>query len=95
MNEEQYKKWSKDACEAMKRRGYTSQEIIILLCWFDCIKGSNERDLIGDARLTAFGIFSCAEPMDNKWSLYDSMMARLFIYAPYILEEYYAECAKD
>ena len=95
MNEIEYAKWRKDAGEAMGRRGYTIGEIVYLLNWFDRIKGSGERDLIGEARLNAFSVFSCAKPMDGKWNLYDSMMARLFIYAPYIVEEYHAECGQS
>ena len=85
MNEQDYIKWRNDAMSALRLRGYTTDEIVALLCWFDNIKGSNEIDLVGLARVNAFAVFSCAKPMDNKWELYDSMMARLFIYAPYIL----------
>jgi hypothetical protein len=90
MNEQEYAQWRVDAMKAMERRGYTSKEIVAILLWFDYIKGSNERDLIGEDRLNAFAVFSAADPMDGKWNLYDSLMARLFIYAPYIVEEFNA-----
>lgn len=83
MNNEEYKKWEEEASRALCGK-YSSSEIKVILDWFRSIKGSDERDLIGNDRVEAMLKF-----VDNgpKWSLYDSMMARLFIYAPLIIDE--------
>ena len=85
MNELEYKQWRLDAAMCLSCK-YSESEVLTILRWFDRIKGAGERDLIGELRLNAFSDFSSAEPSDGKWSLYNSLMSRLWIYAPYILE---------
>lgn len=83
MNAEQYAKWEEDARRALSGR-YTAEEIEVVLDWFRRIKGSDERDLIGNDEVEAFLLFSGAR---GNFDLYNSLMARLFIYAPLILRE--------
>lgn len=86
MDMEEYKKWLKDAaiCLAVK---YTSEEAQIIISWFVNIRGSHERELVGSNRVNAFTTFCSHNPPDGKFSVYDTMMSRLWIYAPYILDE--------
>lgn len=92
MNHEECLKWEEDARAALLRI-YSSEETEKILDWFRRIKGSNERDLIGDQAVEAMLVFvSVRGRKDRPFSfgardLYNSLMARLFIYAPFILEE--------
>ena len=83
MNQEQYAKWEYDARRALSGR-YTDAEIDILLRWFRCIKGADERDLIGHEAVEAMLVFTEA---GGRFDLYNSLMARLFVYAPLILAQ--------
>jgi hypothetical protein len=85
MTREELAKWELDAKNALLRR-YREMDVHIILDWFRRIKGSDEYDLIGHDRLEAFGLFSQTEV--GKFCLYDSLMARLWIYAPLILKEH-------
>ena len=83
MNEQEYKKWEEDARRALSGV-YVPGEIDMILDWFRCIKGSDERDLIGNDEVEAMRLFVGAR---GRFDLYNSLMARLFIYAPLILRE--------
>lgn len=82
MEREEYEKWLKDAMTCLMVK-YTKEQAEVVVDWFKRIRGSDERDLIGSERVDHF--LACMP--DKYWSVYDSMMARLWIYAPYILEE--------
>ena len=83
MNQQEYTRWEEDARRALSGR-YSASEIDIILHWFRNIKGSGERDLIGDNEVEAMLVFTGAR---DRHDLYNSLMARLFVYAPLILEE--------
>lgn len=83
MNHEEYLQWERDAEMALLGR-YSPDDIRIILDWFRSIKGSDERALIGDEAVDAMLVFTSAvKPFD----LYNSLMARAFVYAPLILAE--------
>jgi hypothetical protein len=81
MNKQEYLKWQIDATFALAGI-YTKAEIVKIMLWFDNIRGRHERDLVGDASVDAFLTFHIG---DKHWNLYNSLMSRLFVYAPYIL----------
>ncbi len=88
MNKEQFALWVIDIRHALHRR-YTQKETQIIIDWFETIKGSKERDLIG------YGMFHeiILPLMDHlysseQWCMYHSMNIRVWIYAPYIIKEY-------
>lgn len=83
MNREEYARWEADADRALSGR-YTPQERAIILAWFRSIKGQDERELIGNEQVEAMLVFVTAA---GNFDLYNSLMARLFIYAPLILRE--------
>jgi len=89
MNQEEYRAWESDADVALSGR-YVHAERKIILDWFRSIKGADERDLIGHEAVEAMLVFVCAQ---GKHDLYNSLMARAFIYAPFILEEAKAQSA--
>ena len=82
MNEAEFEQWLKDAATCLACR-YSKDEVETIMWWFRRIKGSDERRLIGKARLEAMSVFT----EGPQWSLYDSLMARLWVYAPYILKQ--------
>lgn len=82
MNQEEFKVWEHDAARALSGR-YNQEEIETVLEWFRRIKGAEERDLIGDKALEGMSAFVAAK---DNFDLYNSLMARLFIYAPLILK---------
>lgn len=82
MTLEEYLKWRQDAKDALLKI-YTEEQADKILYWFDRIKGQDERDMIGNDEVNAFLVFSSA---GGKFNLYNSLMSRLFIYAPFILE---------
>lgn len=84
MNEEQYAQWEVDAARALSGR-YTEAEIAIVIAWFYSIKGVDECELIGDEAVKAMLEFVRAK---NNFDMYNSLMARLFIYAPLILAQH-------
>lgn len=81
MNVQEYERWEQDARRALSGR-YASEEIDTILGWFRSIKSVDERELIGDAEVRAMLTFVAAR---GNFDLYNSLMARLFIYAPLIL----------
>lgn len=89
MNQQEYRAWEGDADVALSGR-YTQAERKIILKWFRTIKGADERDLIGHEEVEAMLVFVSAR---GKHDLYNSLMARAFVYAPFILEEAKAQSA--
>ena len=81
MNEHEYLKWKLDATIALLAI-YSKEDTVKILNWFDNIKGSAERDLVGETCVNAFQIF---HTNGKHWNLYNSLMSRLFVYAPYII----------
>ena len=82
MNQEEYKRWEGDADRALSGR-YTPAERTTILRWFRTIKGADERELVGNDEVEAMLTFVAAK---GGFDLYNSLMARLFIYAPLILK---------
>lgn len=82
MNEEELRNWEMHAALALSGK-YSPGQISVIIDWFRTIKASDERDLIGQDAIDAMLIFVSA----GKFSVYDSLMARLFIYAPLILKK--------
>ena len=83
MNQTDYTKWEEDAALALSGK-YNQDEIEIIIDWFSRIKGSEEREMVGSEEVDAMLKFVCAK---DGFDLYNSLMARLFIYAPLILRE--------
>lgn len=83
MNYEEYQKWYKDAETCLSLR-YNADDTKIIMDWFSRIKGQCERELIGNDAVDAMLTFVTA---GGKFDVYNSLMCRLFIYAPLILEE--------
>lgn len=83
MNEQEYRKWEQDALRALSGK-YSEQQALAVIDWFSRIKGSTEIELLGVDRAGAMLKF-----VDNgaDFDLYDTLMARLFIYAPLILKQ--------
>jgi hypothetical protein len=76
--------WEDDARVALSGK-YNPGEVKIIMDWFRYMKGSDEYELMGEAAVE--GILTATRAMGESWSLYNSLMARLFIYAPLILKE--------
>lgn len=87
MNQEEYVKWMVDATAALSRI-YSAEDTEIVIEWFRHIRGSHEYELIGTDQVEAMLVFVTS---GNCFSVYNSMMARLFIYAPIILKEAHEE----
>lgn len=83
MNKEEYLKWRMDAATCLMLR-YNAEDTEKVLCWFDYIKGREERELVGDESVECMLKFvtSC-----DNFDMYNSLMCRLFIYAPLILKQ--------
>lgn len=86
MNEAEYRQWEMDARSSLSGK-YSEEEIGTIIRWFKNIKGRHELDLAGssifDSMLNINNTMNC----DETWSLYNSLMCRLWVYAPYILKE--------
>ena len=83
MNEQEYKKWVEDARRALSGR-YSEAEIDIIMAWFRRIKGADERDLVGHDAVEAMLVFT---GVGDTYDMYNSLMARVFVYAPFILAQ--------
>jgi len=89
MNEQELKKWFVDARIVLSTCGYSEEETKIILDWFHHIRGSDERVLIGDAAVDAHSLICDAIiERTGKFNLYNSLMWRLIMYAPLILDEW-------
>ena len=89
MNERELKQWFQNASDALRKAGYSQHEIDAILSWFWYIRGSAERALIGDEAVNALSkINDFILERTGAFNLYNSLMSRLFIYAPLILNEY-------
>jgi hypothetical protein len=74
MNPEEYIKWRGEAAICLSFK-YSPKEIEIILSWFDTIRGSEEKDMIGDRKFDGMvefltiGIGQCTPP---TWLVYGS-----------------------
>lgn len=84
MNTQEFQKWEQDARQALLNL-YTPAETEVVLRWFRNIKGQEERDLVGNEEVESMLKFVCAQ---SNFNMYNSLMSRLFIYAPLILKEH-------
>lgn len=82
MNQVEYDKFAVDARNALSGK-YSPEQIDVILDWFQTIDTRGEINLIGIDRFDSMLIFIVNKP----FNLYDSLMARLFIYAPLILKK--------
>lgn len=81
MNEEQYKKWRHDAIDSLHVK-YSLRECVQIVRWFDDIDTRKEINLVGEGVVESLlNIFG------KHFNLYDSLMIRAWVYAPYILKE--------
>jgi hypothetical protein len=87
MNEEEYEEWERHARLMLNISGkYWPNEVNEIIGWFRHIDGAAERGLLGDGSIDAFLVFI----KGGQFNLYDSLMSRLFIYAPMIVKEYHS-----
>ena len=86
MNSQEYYQWRQDAKDALMKL-YSEEEAGIVLNWFDMIKGAKEHELLGQEKFEAMVAFTGIGIEQKVWKLYNTMMARLFMYAPLILKE--------
>lgn len=82
MNHVEYGKFEIDARTALGGK-YSPEQIDVILDWFRTIDTRGEINLIGIDRFDSMLIFIVNKP----FNFYDSLMARLFIYAPLILKK--------
>lgn len=89
MDEPLYNQWFKDAFDALSKV-YTEEEANIITEWFKNIKGASELELVGADKVNAHSTM-IGDDIESVWlfSVYASMMSRMWIYAPYILREHY------
>ena len=87
MNEDEYVDWEDDAFNCLSYK-YEKKEVYTVLRWFRSIKASKEAALIGSERLEAYRIFHGDPDANPHYNLYDSMMIRVWAYAPAILKEH-------
>ena len=90
MNKEEYIEWKLDVIHCLNCK-YLFKEITIILNWFDRIKASEESALIGPERLEAYRIFHGDPDTNPHYNLYDSLMIRVWAYAPAILKQHKEE----
>ena len=94
MNKQEYQQWVWDVQTSLSVR-YTRKEISIILDWFDRIKASKEFDLITCPRVEAYEVFHGDPDTNPHYNLYDSLMIRVWAYAPAILKEHNDAIIKD
>lgn len=87
MNEEQYKHFLLDLFASLAMR-YKADEANIIVEWFKHFRGSTEKELIGEERFE--GLMALVAYHDG-WDLYSVLMARAWIYAPFIFAEHKAK----
>lgn len=78
--------WSKDAYEALTKV-YQPDEAKVVVEWFERIRGSEECALVGEGRVNSHIEFAYGLKTDPFPSVYASLMSRMWIYAPYIIQE--------
>jgi hypothetical protein len=82
MNKEEYAQWELDASAALSKR-YSYNKIMIILKWFRTIKTSKEIELVGLEKLKDVIRLNSGP----HFSLYATLMMRVWVYAPYIIEK--------
>ena len=94
MNKKEYIEWKLDVFHCLGCK-YSTKEITIIVEWFDRIKASKEFDLITCPRVEAYEVFHGDLETNPHYNLYDSMMIRVWAYAPAILKEHFDAIVKD
>ena len=89
MDQKQYKIW-RQATLASLLVIYSLEDANEIMWWFDNIKGSGERDLLGYAKFAAMEAL-LDYPVDIQFSLHQHMTARVWAYAPLIIKQYREE----
>jgi len=86
MNEHQYTKWRNDIILMLQCK-YTPEQANTIARWFDRIKCADEYDLIGEESVRALcDIVNRSLSDKNVWNLYNSLTARVWLYADLILQ---------
>ena len=85
-----------DPCWYVSIRGkavpgfYTPEDVEKIILWFDGLKGAEEQKILGyaafDAQMKLHTFWPMAHRGTAKW-LYHTMMSRLWLYAPLIVQE--------
>ena len=89
MDQKQYKIWRQATLAALLVI-YSLEESNEIMWWFDNIKGSGERDLLGYEKFKAMEELLEGIP-EVGFSLHQHMSARVWAYAPHIIKEYREE----
>jgi hypothetical protein len=83
MNKDSWDEWRvSDANEMLRIAGYNKKDRKVVLDWFYTMSEGDELNLIGESGLSAMERFVTSK---NTFNVYNSLMSRLFIYAPLIL----------
>jgi hypothetical protein len=85
MNHQELLRWRNDAYIALSRR-YSAQECRTILDWMHNAKSGDEHELVGDARYVAVVEAGILDD-HNDFDLYNSLMWRIWYYAPFILKQ--------
>jgi len=84
MTPAEFEIWKQDAKQALLNK-YNEEDTNRILEWFTYFDGADEELLVGRKGTDAMQVFfKRMKPFD----LYNSLMARIWLYAPYILEIY-------
>lgn len=89
MGTNQFFQWLEDAKAALLKV-YPEDEAAVVVDWFRRIRGSHEYELMGKERVDHFLKFSHPDTEERPkfyTSVYASMMSRMWVYAPYIIQE--------
>jgi hypothetical protein len=81
MNENEFSEWKSAALIALCSK-YSFEESIKVVDWFDTIDTRKEINLVGEET-----VYSLLCVFRKNFDLYNSLMIRLWVYAPYILKE--------
>lgn len=77
-----YKQWRIDAGVALRCR-YSNEEAITIITWMDNSLGKWEYALVGRDVMEAIQTID----ESHHYNLYNSLMMRMWLYAPYILND--------
>lgn len=89
MDQKQYKIWRQSMLASLLVI-YSLEESNEIMWWFDNIKGSGERDLLGYEKFEAMEKLLDEVP-EVGFNLHQHMAARVWAYAPHIIKEYREE----
>jgi len=86
MFESEYYQWRSDIVTMLQCK-YTEEQANIIANWFDRIKCADECDLIGEESVKALSnIVNNSLAEKGVWNLYNSLTARVWLYADLILK---------